>query len=121
MSDNNELDLRNLSQLSFVDYYRLIRENEQKGQNNYQVIFQHDNDELTYKEAKQALDLIVNDMVNIVEIRSNYIIDLIGMLVGMLVDKGVFTKEDANYFTESCIKRWELIKKEMVDDQDESN
>lgn len=117
MSD--ELDLRNLSQLSFVDYYKLVRENEQKGQNNYQVIFQHDNDELTYKEAKQALDLIVNDTLNIVEIKSNYVIDLLGILVSMLVEKGIFTKEDADYFTKSCLKRWELVKKEMVDDTDE--
>lgn len=115
----DELDLRNLSQLSFVDYYKLVRDNELNGENNYQVIFQHDNDELTYKEAKQALDLITQDYMNIMEIKTNYIIDMIGLLMGMLVDKGVMTTKDADYFSKSMMKHWDTIKQEMVDNTDD--
>ena len=96
----NDVDLKNLSSMSFDEY-------ENKGEPISELVFQHDKDSVTYKEAYYAIKNVISELQTVNQFSLNYVIDIIGLLVGILIDNKILSKDDSEYFTKACIKLYQ--------------
>lgn len=113
----DDINLRNLSSLSFDDYCKFMQEYEANNEPISELVFQHDKDAVTYKEAYYAIKNTIKELQSVNQFSLNYAIDIIGLLGGMLVDKGIFTEEDMEYFSKSCIKLYDETLKEATNEE----
>lgn len=103
----NDVDLKNLSSMSFDDYVKFMQEYENNKEPISELVFQHDKDSVTYKEAFYALKNVISELQTVNQFSLNYVIDIIGLLMGILVDNKVLTEDDSEYFTKACIKLYQ--------------
>ena len=103
----NDVDLKNLSSMSFDDYVKFMQEYENNKEPISELVFQHDKDSVTYKEAYYAIKNVINELQTVNQFSLNYVIDIIGLLMGILVDNKVLTEDDSEYFTKACIKLYQ--------------
>lgn len=95
---------RNLSLLGFEDYFKLKYDTEEvKKQRVTEVISQHDKDKVSYKECYDILTGIIKDNSKSLEAATKYnsmkadvAVDTCGVLIRLLVTKGVIKQEDEN-------------------------
>lgn len=97
---------RNLSLLGFEDYFKLKYDTEEvmsSPQQVTEVISQHDKDKVSYKECYDIITGIIKDNNKSLEAATKYnsmkadvAVDTCGVLIRLLVTKGVIKQEDEN-------------------------
>lgn len=107
-----DIDLRHLSSLNFVDYVKLKRDLDANGENANELVFQHDHDAVEYLEAYSVVHQILHDMEKLNSFTNNYLIDCIGLLLSLLVDKKVLTGDELETLAGQMMSLYDLSIKE---------
>lgn len=106
------LEAKDLSKVGFQDYFRLRRQLQATGDIPNSQIQQHDNDPITFDEAYDTLNLIIDDLLGVSDMYARLSVDSLGVLISMLVAKGVLTQKDYEVILKESQKLMKLDKGE---------
>lgn len=110
--DYMALEAKDLSKVGFQDYFRLRRQLQATGDIPNSQIQQHDNDPITFDEAYDTLNLIIDDLLGVSDMYARLSVDSLGTLISMLVAKGVLTQKDYEVILKESQKLMKLDKGE---------
>jgi hypothetical protein len=111
------LEAKDLSKVGFQDYFRLRRQLQATGDIPNSQIQQHDNDPITFDEAYDTLNLIVDDLLRASDMYAKVSVDSLGVLITMLVKKGILSKKDYNTILEESQKLMNIDKDDNYDEE----
>lgn len=108
-------EVRNLSQLSFEDYFRIKQLLKEKDQLPTVEVTQHDSDIVTYQDAYDIINRTIDSLSDYVTQRTDFDYDVVALLMSVLMSKKVLTEKEVN----AILKNAERIL-EKKDDTDEA-
>ena len=97
-------EARNLSQLSFIDYFRIKQMLDKDEQLPTIEVSQHNDDVVTYKDAYDILQDIIGSLSSFSRESYEFDYTLTSMTLAYLENKGVLTKEDISDIIKSTEK-----------------
>ena len=111
--------LRNLSAVSFIDYFRLRDAADKKGIKLYDTVLQHKKDKIEYEDCYQTLKYIledkdkkIQDLIDSMESILNLSSDAIGCTLELLVKKGLLKGDEAQEVLNKILKMYNEDQKE---------
>lgn len=105
---------RNLSAVSFIDYFRLRYDADKKDINLYDTVLQHKKDKIEFEDCYQTLkylledkDKKIQDLVNSMESILNLSSDAIGCTLELLVKKRLLDSDEVQQTLNKILKMYE--------------
>lgn len=99
---------RNMSAVSFEDYFRLKYQTEQVDQDHVtEIIGQHDNDKTTYKEVYDVIVSVADDLSNQLNQKIGMSADMVGVLARILVNNKIISPQQEQDIVTEVLKLYE--------------
>lgn len=94
------MELNEASKVSFIDYFRILRQLDNENKQAYRVIHQHDKDTVNYQDAYQVICGVVDDVVEQISKtmadNNQVFILIISTLISCLVKNKLINNKDVS-------------------------